>query len=37
MFKITFDPFEFDFSLEFTMAKICENNMRKMFLQNSFV
>ena len=39
MFKITFDPFEFDldFSLEFAMAKICENNMRKMFLQNSFV
>lgn len=39
MFQITFDLFEFglDLSLEFAMAKICENNMGKMFLQNSFV
>ena len=39
MFKITFDLFEFglDLSLEFAMPKICENNTRKKFLQNSFV
>ena len=39
MFQITFDLFEFglDLSLEFAMAKICENTMGQMFLQNSFV